>query len=50
MYDISKDYMIKKIDAELKGMCFEPVTDYEEGYIDALNWMLELLDKMDKDG
>ena len=50
MYDISKDYIRKNIDAELKELCPEPVTDYEEGYIDALNWILELLDKMEKNG
>ena len=49
MYDMTRDYVLKLINKEIGRSCPEPVTDYEQGYADALNFLLKRLDEL-KDG
>ena len=44
MYDTTRDYVLKIVNNEIGRSCPEPVTDYEQGYYDALNWILKHMD------
>ena len=46
MYDVVRDYVMKLLNIEIGRSCPEPVTDYEQGYHDALNWMLKHMEEI----
>ena len=46
MYDPTRDYVLKIVNKEIGRSCPEPVTDYEQGYHAALNWILKHIEEM----